>query len=190
MEQPDRVAAVILAAGESRRFGSPKQLATLDGRPLLQHVIDAAGGAGLAPIIAVVPPGLPPLSASVSRVDNPQPELGMSYSLRLGFGELPEDADAAVILLGDQPTVDASLIHALLAARGATPFVSTRVDGVLVPPVLVEGSYFATVQEARGDSGLRDILRRDPALVTGVDLAAPLPDVDVPDDLAAMKAQA
>ena len=55
MEQQQPVAAVVLAAGESRRFGAAKQLAELDGRTLLEHVLILAEAAGLAPIVAVVP---------------------------------------------------------------------------------------------------------------------------------------
>jgi len=55
MDEERPVAAVILAAGESRRYGSPKQLAVVDGRTLLEHAIDAAASAGASPVIAVVP---------------------------------------------------------------------------------------------------------------------------------------
>ena len=55
MEGQQPVAAVVLAAGESRRFGGAKQLAELDGRTLLEHVLALADEAGLAPIVAVVP---------------------------------------------------------------------------------------------------------------------------------------
>ena len=57
MERPDRVAAVILAAGESRRYGSPKQLALLEGRTLLEHVLEAARAAGLRPVSRSCPSG-------------------------------------------------------------------------------------------------------------------------------------
>ena len=184
MEQPDRVAAVILAAGESRRFGSPKQLAMLDGRPLLWHVIDTARGAGLSLIIAVIPPDLPFHEADILPVPNPQPELGMSHSLRLGFAALPDDIEAAIILLGDQPTADPPLLGRLIAARGATPFVSARVNGLLAPPVVIERSQFAAVREPIGDIGLRDILRKNGDRVTAVDVPAPLPDIDTQADLA------
>jgi molybdenum cofactor cytidylyltransferase len=186
MEPPDHVAAVILAAGEARRFGSPKQLAPLHGRTLLQHVVDAASAAGLAPIIAVVPPDLPLTEADVLLVPNARPELGMSHSLRLGFAALPDDVEAAVILLGDQPTVDPPLLARLIAARGATPFVSARVDGLLVPPIIVERSHFADIRQPSGDIGLREILREHAELVTAVEEPRGLADVDTVADLAAL----
>ena len=186
MEPPDHVAAVILAAGQARRFGSPKQLAQLDGKTLLRHVIDAAAEAGLAPIIAVVQPDLPLDEADVFRVPNPQPELGMSHSLRLGFGALPAEVDAAVVLLGDQPTVEAALIDRLLAARGATPFVATRAGGLTVPPVLVERSHFSAVLQPSGDIGLRDMLRAHARLVGAVEVVEQPADIDTVADLRAL----
>jgi molybdenum cofactor cytidylyltransferase len=186
MEPPDQVAAVILAAGEARRFGSPKQLALLNGRTLLQHVIDAALQAGLAPIITIVPPGIALPGVDVTRIENPEPERGMSHSLRLGFANLPAEVNAALVLLGDQPMVGSRLIGRLLAARGATPFVATLSEGARVPPVLVERSHFGVVEQASGDVGLRDILRRHAELVTAVDEPRMAADVDTVDDLHAI----
>jgi molybdenum cofactor cytidylyltransferase len=187
MEQPDRVAAVILAAGESRRFGSPKQHAVLNGRTLLQHVVGAAVEAGLAPIVAVLPPETVVLSgAPVQIVPNAEPQLGMSHSLRLGVAALPAEVEAAVILLGDQPTIEPQLLQRLLAARGATPFVAARVAGLLAPPVLVERSHFDMVQQPRGDIGLREILRSHAELVTAIELARMPADIDTVADLRAI----
>ena len=77
MEGQQQVAAVILAAGESRRFGGRKQLAELDGRPLLDHVVLLARLAGLDPIVAVVPEWLAEPRAvadpSVRWIANPHP---------------------------------------------------------------------------------------------------------------------
>jgi molybdenum cofactor cytidylyltransferase len=185
MEQPDHVAAVILAAGESRRFGSPKQLAELNGRPLLQHVVAAARQAALDPIIAVVPPDLPFDGADVVCVSNPRPDLGMSHSLRLGFAAIPAGADAAMILLGDQPTVHRGLLSQLLGARGATPFVAIRAGDLLLPPVVVERSHFDVVRKPSGDIGLREVLRAQGALVTGIDVSILPVDIDTVRDLRA-----
>lgn len=186
MEPPDRVAAVILAAGESRRFGSPKQLALLHGQPLLQHVTAAARDAGLTPIIAVVPPSLSFDAADVMCVPNENPELGMSHSLRLGFAAIPSTVGAVVILLGDQPTVGAELIRRVIAARGSTPFVAAHAAGLVMPPVVVERSHFDAVQRSSGDMGLRESLRTHADLVTRVDVAWPPADVDTIADLQAI----
>src|SRR4029079_10547843 len=84
--QADRsVGAVVLAAGMSRRYGSPKQLAVVDGRTLLEHVIGAARAADLEPVVVVVPVWLAPPAglhdAGLRWIRNPFPERGMSLSL-------------------------------------------------------------------------------------------------------------
>jgi molybdenum cofactor cytidylyltransferase len=188
MSGGDRVGAVILAAGASRRFGSPKQLVVVDGRTLPGHAIDAAMAAGLAPVVAVVPVwlGRParPDDPRLRWVRNPFPERGMSLSLRLGFDALGDEADAAVILLGDQPGLPPESIRALLAARGDRPVVASVVDGILAPPILVERSHFRLVSGPSGDVGLREILVADPDLVTAVSVTDRPLDLDTPDDLA------
>jgi hypothetical protein len=106
----------------------------------------------------------------------------MSRSLRMGLEAVPPEAGAAVILLADQPTVDVALLHKLDGWRGGTPIVATRGDGVLGPPVLLEREAFGLADGLSGDTGLRDLLRGDPTLVTVVE-SGPLPDVDTPEDL-------
>jgi CTP:molybdopterin cytidylyltransferase MocA len=188
MEQPQNVAAVVLAAGESRRFGSPKQLARMGERTLLEHVLEIARTAGLDPVVAVVPVWLSrPAAMDDERlrwVRNPHPERGMSHSLQLGFAALPTDVGAAVILLGDQPTVGPATIHRLLLARGGRPLVATRVAERLAAPLLVERSHFGVVEQPRGDIGLREVLAAHPEWVLPVEADGALPDVDSPDDLA------
>ena len=182
------VAGVILAAGEGRRFGGRKQLARLDGRTLLEHVLAVAGGAGLRPVVAVVPVWLSrPASMNDTEalrwVRNAYPERGMSHSLRLGLGALPDSVDAAVILLGDQPRIAVSHIHALVAARGSRPMVATAYrDGVGVP-MLIERSRFGEVDLPCGDAGLRDLLNARPELVISVPITEEPVDVDTQSDL-------
>ena len=182
MEEPDGgVAAVILAAGASSRFGSPKAAVRIGSRTMLGVVVDTAAAAGLSPVIVVAPSSLGvPDTAVVVR--NDAPEQGMSRSLRLGLAAVPPDAGAAVVLLADQPTVEVEFIRGLDGWRGGTPIVATRSDGVLGPPVLLEREAFDRADRVAGDAGLRDLLRADPTLVTPVD-AAPLPDVDTVEDL-------
>lgn len=187
MSRDQWVGAVILAAGASRRYGSPKQLVVVDGRTLLEHAIDAAMSSGLAPVVAVVPVWL----SRPGRLDddrlrwirNPFPERGMSLSLRLGLEALGDEVEAAVILLGDQPRLPEASIGAILAARGERPVVAAAADGILAPPILVERSHFHLVEGLTGDIGLRQLIRANPDLVTAVPVPAHAPDVDTPDDL-------
>jgi CTP:molybdopterin cytidylyltransferase MocA len=186
---PPTVAAVVLAAGESRRFGSPKQLALLGERTLLEHVLSVALDSGLAPVLAVVPDWLPLPATTTNRVTfirNPHQELGMSHSLKLGFAALPETVDAAVVLLADQPDLPAAVIGQLLSARGERPIVASWREGHPSPPALVEREAFALVESASGDSGLRDMLIAHPELVARVELPE-IADVDTVEDLSRLR---
>ena len=175
------IAAVILAAGASTRFGSPKATVRIGSRTMLQVVVDTATAAGLSPVIVVAPSALA-VSGSAHLVRNDAPELGMSRSLRLGIAAVPTDAEAAVVLLADQPTVDVEHLRSLDGWRGGTPIVATRSDGVIGPPVLLEREAFGLVDGLRDDAGLRELIRADHSLVTSVDHAT-LPDVDRAEDL-------
>lgn len=178
------IAAVILAAGAAIRFGSPKVAARIGSRTMVEVVVDTATAAGLSPVIVVAPTfvGIPETALAVR---NDAPEQGMSRSLRLGIAAVPADAEAAIVLLADQPTVTVEHLRGLDGWRGGTPVVATRAGGVLGPPVLLEREAFAFVEAIGGDAGLRDLLRADPTKVTAVD-HAPVPDIDTPEDLAAV----
>jgi CTP:molybdopterin cytidylyltransferase MocA len=177
-----RTAAVILAAGASARFGSPKQDVRIGGRSMLHMVADAAREAGLEPALAVVPPGLR-VPDRVTPVVNADPAAGISRSLRLGLAAVPEDADAAMILLGDEPLLEAeTLLAVVLAGEAGASVVATRSGDRLGPPVLLRRSAFALVEHAAGDQGLGPLLRGLPD-VTVVTIDAPPVDVDTPSDL-------
>lgn len=181
------VGGVILAAGASRRYGTPKQLVVIDGMTLLEHALDTAATAGLSPVVAVVPVWLSrPARFEDDRlrwIRNPFPERGLSLSLRLGFGVLGSEVEAAVILLGDQPRILAATIEAILAGRGDRPVVASSAEGILAPPILVERSHFALLEGLGGDIGLRQILLDHPELVHAVEVAGHPLDIDTPGDL-------
>jgi CTP:molybdopterin cytidylyltransferase MocA len=178
---PMSVAAVILAAGASSRFGAPKPAVRIGSRTMLQVVVDTATAAGLSPLIVVAPSSLAVPESAIA-IRNDAPRLGMSRSLRMGIEAVPPDAEAAVVMLADQPTVSVELLRSLDGWRGATPVVATSSDGVLGPPALIEREGFALVSGIGEDAGLRELLRADPSLVTAVE-HAPVPDVDTADDL-------
>jgi CTP:molybdopterin cytidylyltransferase MocA len=181
-----QVAAIILAAGASTRFGSPKQLARLRDRTMLETVAAAAAASGLGPVIAVVPPGMAVPPDVVPEV-NGAPAKGLSHSLRLGLAAVPSELDAALILLGDQPTVTAATIRAVLAAgesNATRSVVAASAEGRLGPPVLLRRDAFTLAERASGDEGLRSVLVHSPERVVAVEVAQHAPDVDTPGDLA------
>lgn len=153
---------------------------------MLEIIAQVATDAGLAPVIVVASPMLT-VPGNVVRMINAAPSEGMSQSLRLGLAAVPAEADAAMVLLGDQPTVSRDTLTAILdAARGDRPVVAARAHGRIGPPVLLLREAFGLATETSGDEGLRAILAQHRELVTEVDVKEHVPDVDTPEDLAAL----
>jgi molybdenum cofactor cytidylyltransferase len=194
----DRVAAIVLAAGSGSRFGGGKLLATLDGRPLLQHVLDRLAAAGLDDVVVVLGDDAPAIEAAIAwrserRVRNPEPTLGLASSLQVGIAAVPDGVDAALIVLGDQPRLPARAIRALLdvdADAGADADADdARTRPIVVPryrgdgarnPVLLRRRAFGLVAEASGDRGLGPLIEAHPELVHEVPIRVEggNPDVD------------
>jgi molybdenum cofactor cytidylyltransferase len=195
-----RVGAVVLAAGASTRFGSPKSLARLDGRPILEHVLDAVHEAGIDDIVVVLGHAADEIEERVSWLDerivrNPDPR-HLSSSLQVGLdavAEMDPPVDAVVIVLGDQPRTRPGVIRALIAAARTsdTPIVAPRyAEGGGANPLLLREEAFDLADEATGDRGLGPLLVERPDLVTWVDASGGNPDVDTPADLASLEALA
>jgi molybdenum cofactor cytidylyltransferase len=191
----DRTAAIVLAAGSSSRFGSSKATALLWGRPLLQHVLDVAARPGFADVVVVLGHDADAIARQMQwrserRVRNPDPDAGLSSSLRVGLESLGPRTQAALILLGDQPLVRLDVVEALLAGfvSEARPIVVPRYRGGGGPnPLLIHRLAWPLAGEARADRGLGPVIREHPDLVLAVDVDGSNPDVDTPADLAALE---
>jgi molybdenum cofactor cytidylyltransferase len=186
----ERVAAVVLAAGQGLRFGGQKLLAPLGDRPLLQHALDAANASSLSPIVVVLGADAEAIEAGVRSgrarlVRNPDHATGQASSLRVGLRSL-DASDAAVIVLGDQPNVTAALLDALVAAQRSSgaPAVVCAQDGRRSPPTLLHRDLWEEVDGLRGDTGARDVLarHRDVAVFEVAEGLARLDDVDTQQD--------
>ena len=157
------IGGIVLAAGPGTRFGGSKQLAELEGRPLLEHALDAPAAAGVERVVVVLGSEA---EAVLARVDmrGAEPmvcerwEEGQAASLACGLGAL-EDAEAAVVVLGDQPRVSPEAIGRVIAARGGTPAVRATYGGDPGHPVLIERELFDRLCDVTGDHGARNLLR-------------------------------
>ncbi len=180
-----RIAGLLLAAGESRRLGRPKQLLAWNGQPLIEHAARTALEAGLDPVVVVIGYRAGDVRAAlrspVTIVENPRWAEGMSTSLRAGLRTLPADVDGAVMLLVDQPRVAADHLRALIAAYRASgkPIVVSAVQGRRASPTLFDRSLFEPLMRVTGDAGGRSIIDANPALVELVEVEDELTLVDV-----------
>jgi molybdenum cofactor cytidylyltransferase len=193
-----KIAALILAAGQSRRMGSNKLMAPVDGKPMLRHAVDAALQSSARPVIVVT--GHQPERVSeavagmpVQLVHNPSYADGLSTSLRAGIESLPPDVDGVLICLGDMPNIEAEQIEKLLAAfnpvEGRAIIVPTY-SGKRGNPVVWAASLFPEMKVIAGDVGARHLIGEHQDLVREVPMPDPavLTDIDTPEALAALHA--
>lgn len=185
-------AAVILAAGASSRFGSPKQLLVHDGQALVRRAVLAASHAGLDPVIVVLGAS-PALIASalsgmksVTMVMNDDWQSGQASSLRAGLTAASEmHCDAALVMLADQPLVDADALRRILANFGsANRIVASKYDGTIGAPAIFGSEYFEELMKLNGDAGAGKWLQSHSSEITTVALPEAAVDVDTPADVA------
>jgi molybdenum cofactor cytidylyltransferase len=195
-----KIAAIILAAGRSSRFGpSNKLLQSIGGMPVVRRVAVAALASGARPVLAVTGHEAPRVveafaGLEVRAVFNEHHEQGLSSSLRVGLHALPQACDGALILLGDMPAIGAAELKALISA-----FVMEGGKGVAVPvrhgrrgnPVLWSARFFAEMAALSGDAGAKELLHRHANQVTEVEVAtdAIFADIDAPADLDRLAAE-
>ena len=158
MTRFERVAALVLAAGESRRFGSDKLLHELDGVPLAAYVASSLKALPFGWRLAVTTPSRAPLFDGYEILDNPNPSRGMGSSLAIGaWRAMALGAEAMLVCLADMPFVSRAHLMALVDAKADV--VATVADGVRSPPVLFAARYFAELTSLTGDHGARHLLR-------------------------------
>jgi molybdenum cofactor cytidylyltransferase len=181
-------AGIILAAGESKRMGQPKQLIEIHGKTLLKHVVDAALASKLDTVFVVIGHQAAAVRASldgrpVTFVANPDYSEGLSTSVKSGLRALPPDADAAMFLLGDQPGVTAELIDQLVAACTVSTIAAASVGGRRGTPTLFGRAWFPDLLRSSGDAGGRHVIDAHPEAVTLVGAGDDLRDLDTPQDV-------
>ena len=183
------VTAVVLAAGSSRRFGSPKQLFDLGGESLVRRAARTA--LQVAPTIVVIPDmtsGFVALATSmairealsglgVKIVENPEAAEGMASSIRVGVRSCEGDV---LITVCDQPHVTSSHLSALL--QSGAPITATSYADTAGVPAFFSASFRDELLELRGDRGAKALFERHADIVKLIPLPGAAMDIDLPSD--------
>jgi molybdenum cofactor cytidylyltransferase len=185
------IAAVILAAGSGSRFGGAKQLAELDGIPLLEHALRAVEAVpAIERIVVVLGARAQEIRAGVD-FGLAEPVVcadwaeGQAASLRCGI-EAVAGAEAAVLTLGDMPRITPQVIARfaeIAAEHGAVARARAVYDGAPGHPVVLGSAYFAQIAALRGDVGARDVLKAIGAVAIECSQLCSAADVDTPEAL-------
>lgn len=185
---------MLLAAGGSTRFGTPKQLAVYNGKTLIRIAAEAIASSGCSTVVAVLGANHESIAKELAGLEihtvvNPEWQTGMSSSIRTGLVKLLEiepDLDAVLITLMDQPLVMsehlAVLINAFLNFKD--PIVAAGYQGTAGVPALFSREHFASLAHLTGDKGARQIIRQHLDTTRIIDLPEAGRDIDEPGDLA------
>jgi len=193
------IVGIILSAGESKRMGTPKQLLPWGQSIILQQVIDNASASRLGKILLVLGhraddiAGKIKVLSKISIVINQDFKAGMSSSVKCGISHTPEDAEAFMLLLGDQPFIGSGIINQLI------DYYQTGKHGIIVPvydgqrghPVIFDARYKQELL-AISDQGAKEVTERHNRDIfeVHVDSADVLADIDTPQDYENARGQA
>ena len=187
-----KIGIVILAAGQSSRMGTPKQLLTYNGNSLIDKVIDTAISSNLSPVVLVLGAFKAEIEVNILRdgisiVENTQWNEGMAGSVRIGLEKLIEispNIEGVIFMVCDQPFVNTEILEALIKIQAETGFdaAACRYNGKIGTPALLLKSHFNALFQLKGDTGARKILLENSEKVAIVDFDAGIFDIDTPED--------
>jgi len=185
-------AAIVLAAGLSKRMGRPKMVLPWGQTTVIGQVVDSLLSAGVSPIRVVTGGAREEIEQAlqgrpVELLFNPDYANGeMQVSLQLGLNSLPREIEAALVVLGDQPRMRVDTVHQVLAAAADHP------GKLVVPsyqmrrghPWLVPARFWDEILALRLPQTLRDFMRRNAEEIAyvNVDTDSILQDLDTPED--------
>ena len=186
-----RLGIVVLAAGEARRFGACKQLVEFQGKPLLQHVIDAALALPHKRLMVVTGKYHQEIKkafeggmvSGAEQVYNPDWPEGMSSSIRLGCQLLGGDCDQILVLLADQVLVSTDELVALIDGTDSNGIACAGFSGTVGPPALFGSAFYPALLSLNAENGAKKILINPENHARVIPMASAGWDVDTPEDL-------
>lgn len=183
---------MILAAGSSSRLGRPKQLLPFNGKSLLEHAVDAANDSIAEPVIVVLGANAEKLEKEIIEKkvhieENKEWQEGMASSVRCGITALMRiapAADAAIIMVCDQPFVSSELLNELIAHQKNTGklIVTSQYENAVGPPALFYKTIFPELLKLKGDAGARKIIEQRKGDIATVSFMKGSIDIDTEAD--------
>jgi molybdenum cofactor cytidylyltransferase len=186
--------AVVLAAGASTRFGSPKQLVRIDGRPLLHAVVSRAVEVAGHSVTVVLGAHAGEFSALLRHTPasvaiNRDWQEGLASSIRAGLTHVPGAAAGLLLMLADQPGVSVEDLRRLAGAWRRQPdsILAAQYSGIIGVPAIFPRWAFRDLAELRGDRGAQALLKRHIDRVARLPMPSAAVDIDRPEDLLAVE---
>jgi molybdenum cofactor cytidylyltransferase len=187
-----RVGTIILAAGESKRLGRPKQLAIFEGRTLIERAVDTAAQV-TSPVVVVLGAFAeeirPKIPTSARAVINDQWAAGMASSIQAGLSEIESQVDAVLLMVCDQPFVSEEDL-AKIIERAPAGIVAAEYEGTLGVPALFKREYFDRLRQLSGAEGAKKIILENQTRVARVPIPACAFDIDTTEDYQRLIAKA
>lgn len=163
---------IILAAGASTRLGRPKQLLEYNNSTLVRHAIDEAVKSNIGEVIIVLGAGAESISpaiesSKVTVVNNNEWQEGIASSIRHGINSVNADVEGVLLMVCDQPYVDASVLQSIITAHERTgkPIVACQYRDTAGTPVFFHRSFFDRLTDLQGDTGAKMIIMKNPGKV-------------------------
>ena len=186
-----RLAVLIMAAGESRRFGSCKLLADIDGKPMLQHSIELAQSTDASLIRIVTGRWHQEIkqaqtSGVIDDIDliyNSDWQQGLGSSIATGVSQIASRCDEVLVLLADQVSVSSEDIERLRLRDDKNQIVCASYSQTLGPPAIFPAQFFPELEKLSGDKGAKALLTELTVTDCQVDIPNAAFDIDFQSDL-------
>lgn len=190
-----KLSILILAAGNSSRLGSPKQLIKFEGQTLIERITQTALSISEEVLIVLggnlelISPKLERFENTISTIFNPDWRDGMGTSIRLGVEKLAHKSDLILILLSDQPFISKVLLQNMLQtyANSQNPIVACVYNVTLGVPILFDKSMFPELLKLSGDKGAKSFLHSYKNKISTIDFPEGIIDIDTTEDVEKLK---